>query len=62
MTPMSINTAIDIAEGLIDPVDYEQYIQAWQIMIDTGICWSLTSWFNRNAENLKRSGESQIKK
>jgi len=56
-TPMSTNTAIDIAEGIIDAVNHEQYIQAWQILIDTGICWSLQGWFGRRATNLILEGE-----
>ena len=61
MTPMSINTAIDIAEGLIDPVDHSQWIQAWQVLIDSGLCWSMQGSFGRHASHLIRTGECRTK-
>jgi hypothetical protein len=61
MTPMSINTAIDIAEGLIDPVDRPQWIQAWQVLIDSGVCWSRQGNFGRHERHLIRTGECRTK-
>jgi len=51
-----VNTidAIIIAESLI--TDAEQYIAAWQHLIDTGIVWQLQGWFGRTAENLIKAG------
>jgi len=51
-----VNTidAIIIAESLI--TDAEQYIAAWQHLIDTGLVWQLQGWFGRTAENLIKAG------
>ena len=34
-------TAVGIAEGFIEADSEEQYIAAWQRLIDTGLAWSL---------------------
>ena len=41
--------AIGIAEGFIECDDNEKIIEAWQFLIDTGICWQLQGWFGRQA-------------
>ena len=51
---MNTIDAIMIAESLI--TDAEQYISAWQHLIDTGIVWQLQGWFGRTAENLINAG------
>ena len=38
-----------IAEGVQEPESDEQYIQAWQHLIDTGLAWSLQGFFGRTA-------------
>ena len=45
-------TAIGIAEGFIANEGPEHEIEAWQHLIDTGLCWSLQGWFGRTAEHL----------
>lgn len=40
-----------IAEGVY-PADEEKTIEAWQHLIDTGICWQLQGWFGRTARDL----------
>ena len=45
--------AIAIAEGfegLPIHTTYEQFIEAWQHLIDTGLCWRLQGWFGRAAQ------------
>ncbi len=54
---MSNLEAIDIAEGLQEPTSEEQYIAAWQHLIDTGLAWSLQGWFGRTAMRLIEDGE-----
>lgn len=45
-------TAIGIAEGFIANEGPEHEIEAWQHLIDTGLCWTLQGWFGRTAEHL----------
>lgn len=53
---MDIFTATMIAEGVEAPESEEQRIEAWQLLIDTGICWSLQGWFGRQAAALIDAG------
>ena len=41
--------AIMIAEGATEPDYPEQYIEAWQLLINTGQVWKLQGWFGRTA-------------
>ena len=47
-------TAVSIAEGFCDGENAteEQQIDAWQHLIDTGLCWRLQGRFGRTATNL----------
>ena len=47
--------AIEIAEGY-KIVSRDQYVAAWQHLIDTGLAWSLQGWFGRNASKMIESG------
>ena len=49
-------TATGIAEGFIEADSEEQVIEAWQHLIDTGLCWRLQGFFGRNAQNLIEQG------
>jgi hypothetical protein len=46
---MSDIEAIDLAEGYVDAERPEQYYEAWQHLIDTGLAWRLQGWFGRHA-------------
>ena len=45
-----------IAEGEQEPESDEQYIQAWQHLIDTGLAWSLQGFFGRTASAMIQQG------
>lgn len=49
-------TATGIAEGWIDCESEEQYIDAWQTLVDTGLAWQLQGWFGRTAQRLIEDG------
>lgn len=49
-------TAVGIAEGFIDADSEEQQIEAWQTLIDTGLCWQLQGRFGRTAQSLIEQG------
>lgn len=53
---MDSYTATGIAEGFIEAKSREQAIEAWQHLIDTGLCWRLQGWFGRTAEMLIEEG------
>lgn len=53
---MTLYKATMIAEGVEQPEYDEQYIEAWQYLIDTGAVWKLQGWFGRCAKNLIADG------
>jgi hypothetical protein len=48
--------AVGIAEGWIAPESEDQIYEAWQQLIDTGLCWQLQGWFGRTATALIEYG------
>jgi uncharacterized membrane protein len=53
---MDLFTATMIAEGATDAESEEQYIEAWQVLINTGTCWKLQGFFGRTATALIEHG------
>jgi hypothetical protein len=53
---MSNLEAINIAEGLTEVENKEEYIAAWQQLIDEGLVWSLQGWFGRQATRMIEEG------
>ena len=57
---MTLFEATMIAEGSWEIALYERseenYITAWQMLIDTGTCWQLQGWFGRQAVALIQAG------
>lgn len=49
-------TAVGIAEGFIEPESEEQFLQAWQSLVDTGLAWQLQGWFGRTAQAMIDNG------
>ena len=54
--PMSTFDAIMIAEGVEQVESEEQYLEAWQMLIDTGMAYQLQGWFGRTANALIEEG------
>lgn len=52
-------TATGLAEGFIEAESEEQVIEAWQHLIDTGLCWRLQGFFGRTAARLIEDGICQ---
>jgi hypothetical protein len=53
--PMDNFTATMIAEGVEEATEEEQ-IEAWQHLINTGLCWQLQGFFGRQARALIEAG------
>ena len=53
---LTIMEAILIAEGEQEPAYPEQYIEAWQLLINNGQGWKLQGWFGRTAQALISEG------
>ena len=55
---MDSYTAISRAEGFYggENATEEEQIEAWQYLIDTGMCWSLQGFFGRTATALIEQG------
>ena len=49
-------TAAMIAEGVWEAEDQEQYLAAWQHLVNSGLAWRLQGWFGRTARDLIESG------
>lgn len=45
-----------IAEGCQEPESREQYFEAWQYLVDTGLAWTLQGYFGRTAKQLIEAG------
>ena len=56
MTKLTNLEATMIAEGAQEPESDEQYIQAWQQLIDTGLAWQLQGFFGRTASAMIQNG------
>lgn len=50
--------AVMIAEG-VQEASYDETIEAWQHLIDTGLCWKLQGFFGRTAKHLIDQGICQ---
>lgn len=55
MPKLDSYSAVMIAEGVESATEEEQ-LEAWQYLIDTGLCWQLQGWFGRTARDLIARG------
>jgi len=53
---MDLYTATMICEGVEEVETEEEVIEAWQHLIDTGVCWKLQGSFGRMASQLIEQG------
>ena len=60
---MNAPRAIEIAEFLegADRASYEDYLSAWQLLVDTGLAWQLQGYYARTAIDLIQAGEITVK-
>lgn len=47
--------AISIVEGIED-ASIEKQLDAWQQLVDSGLCWRLQGWYGRTATQLIDQG------
>ena len=52
---MTTYDAVMIAEGVYEG-DTDQMQEAWQMIVDTGLAWSLQGWCGREATRLIEAG------
>jgi hypothetical protein len=48
--------AVMIAEGAFEPESEEEYLEAWQTLVNDGSVWKLQGFFGRTATNLIETG------
>jgi len=53
---MTQSLAVAIAEGYETAESDQQYIEAWQYLIDTGLAWKMQGYFGRTASVMIQEG------
>ena len=52
----SVLSAILICEGVRQPQDEQEYIEAWQTLLDTGAVWNMQGWYQRTVTDMLNQG------
>jgi hypothetical protein len=53
---MDAFTATMIAEGAEAAESEDQYLEAWQYLVDSGLAWQLQGFFGRTARSMIEQG------
>jgi hypothetical protein len=48
--------AVLICEGVREAQDEQEYLDAWQLLVNTGMVWQLQGWYQRYAIDLLNKG------
>ncbi len=59
---MDVSKAIDIVEGLRDPNDEYEALEAWQVLVGTDMAWKLQGRIGRTAKEMIDYGYLRPKK
>lgn len=46
-----------VVEGSEEVKTEEEYLAAWQYLVDTGVVWQLQGWYGRTARDLIEAGQ-----
>jgi hypothetical protein len=57
---LDIALAVGIAEGWVEALDDEEIIEAWQMLVTTGVAWKLQGSFGRMAKSLIEEGVVKV--
>ena len=62
-TKMTTYLACAIAEGFCEGegASQDDQIEAWQYLLDSGLCWQLQGWYGRTAKDLIEQGYIKVK-
>ena len=60
---MTLYLACAIAEGFCEGegASQDDQIEAWQYLLDSGLCWQLQGWYGRTAKELIDQGYIKVK-
>jgi hypothetical protein len=53
---MDLHRAVGIVEGFESYSTEEEWIEAWQLLHDTGTAYQLQGWYGRTAREMIRQG------
>lgn len=56
LKPMDAHRAINIAE-MGEGATNDEWREAWQYLVDSGLAWELQGWYGRTANQLIEMGE-----
>ncbi len=54
--PLPFEEPMSTFDAVMNAESEEQYLEAWQMLIDTGMAYQLQGWFGRTANQLIEAG------